>query len=182
MKRMVLFAIGTPVLGAVILAALEPAWIDAIAGVAPDLSSGILEWVLVLVLVSVARGGLHQRTSSAHRGPVGVWSPYQPVPRSHSGADETTGRVRPGMAAVGLLAQAKGAFLGRERGERLPGLQLVPLALTSTGLTTIPEDCLQVLPARLVGQWPDHAPGGRGRTFGGPGHPIAHVTEPQTDP
>ena len=49
-----LCAIGTPVLGVVILTALEPAWIEAIAGVDPDLGSGILEWVLVLVLAVVA--------------------------------------------------------------------------------------------------------------------------------
>lgn len=53
-RVMVLLAIGTPVLGAVILTAMEPAWIEATAGVNPDLGSGILEWVLVLALAAVA--------------------------------------------------------------------------------------------------------------------------------
>src|SRR5262245_54747543 len=48
-----LFAIGALTLGVVILTALEPAWIEALAGIDPDGGSGKVEWVVVLVLAAV---------------------------------------------------------------------------------------------------------------------------------
>ena len=50
----VLLAIGALALGVVILTALEPAWIEALAGFDPDGGSGAAEWVIVLVLGALA--------------------------------------------------------------------------------------------------------------------------------
>lgn len=48
-----LLAIGALVLGVVILTALEPAWIEALAGFDPDGGSGSVEWVVALALAAV---------------------------------------------------------------------------------------------------------------------------------
>ena len=64
--------------------------------------------------------------------------------------DEATGGVGVRMATIGLHPKSVGALVDRKRPERLPGLQLVALALTPRTLTTCPEDRLQVLKVCIV--------------------------------
>src|SRR4029079_12885077 len=66
--------------------------------------------------------------------------------------DEAARRLRPGMAAGGLRAQARGALGGGERAQRVARGELVALALAGARRAAWPEHGLQVLEARGVGR------------------------------
>jgi hypothetical protein len=65
--------------------------------------------------------------------------------------DQAARRIRPRVAAVGLLPEAEGELVGPDRRPRLAGLHLEPLAPASGRIAARAEDGLDVVPARLVG-------------------------------
>jgi hypothetical protein len=76
-----LCAIGALTLGVAILTALEPAWIEAVAGFDPDNGNGALEWVIVLVLAALALVAAYlgvRRQRARARAAAG--SPHAAVP------------------------------------------------------------------------------------------------------